>query len=355
MKPNKDQTETIQQSVIQAIKSQTPLQIIGGASKSFYGGIPEGKPLFMTAHQGIVNYHPSELVITARTGTLLSEIEQTLAEQGQMLAFEPPYFSPSATLGGTIACGFSGARRPFTGSVRDFVLGCKIINGKGEVLSFGGEVMKNVAGYDVSRLMVGAMGTLGVLLEVSLKVLPKPAVENTRVFELSAVEALARMLELSKQSLPLSGLSFDGTKLAVRLSASDKAVKQAITRLGGDELNDADDFWRDCKEHQHDFFKNTADLWRLSIPPATPELNLSGEWFYEWGGAQRWLKSTEENKAIFLMAEKVEGHATLFRTENRSAELFQPMPSVLKKLNKNIKLAFDPHGIFNPNRLSEAG
>lgn len=355
MKANKDQTEAIQQSVIQAIKSKTPLQIIGGASKSFYGRIPLGKELSISRHQGIVNYHPSELVITARTGTLLSEIEQVLAEQGQMLAFEPPYFSPSATLGGTIACGFSGARRPFTGSARDFVLGCKIIDGKGEVLSFGGEVMKNVAGYDVSRLMVGAMGTLGVLLEVSLKVLPKPAYENTRIFELSSVAALARMVELSKQTLPLSGLSFDGSKLAVRLSASDKAVKQAIKTLGGDELNDADDFWQDCIEHQHEFFKNTDDLWRLSIPPATPELELSGEWFYEWGGAQRWLKSTEADKAIFTMAEKVEGHATLFRTTNRLAELFQPMPRVLKKLNASIKSTFDPHGIFNPNRISEAG
>jgi len=354
MKQKNDQSDFIQHTVIHAIASKKPLQIVGGASKSFYGRTPQGTELSINSHQGIVNYHPSELVITARTGTLLSDIERVLAEQGQMLAFEPPYFSPSATIGGVIACGFSGARRPFTGSVRDFVLGCKVINGKGDILSFGGEVMKNVAGYDVSRLMVGAMGTLGVLLEVSLKVLPKPAFENTRIFELNSLEALARMVMLSQQSLPLSGLSFDGQKMVVRLSGVEKAVKAASKQLGGDELKNAGAFWLDSKEHQNTFFKTSADLWRLSVPPASPELALSGEWFYEWGGAQRWLKTTESKQTIFSVAENVAGHASLFRTNHRSADLFQPLPAALKKLNSNIKMAFDPLGIFNPYRLNEA-
>jgi len=351
---NNDQTEAIQQSVTQAIDSRTPLQIVAGASKSFYGRIPQGQELSIARHQGIVNYHPSELVITARTGTLLSDIEATLAEQGQMLAFEPPYFSPSATIGGAIACGFSGARRPFTGSVRDFVLGCKIINGKAEVLSFGGEVMKNVAGYDVSRLMVGALGTLGVLLEVSLKVLPKPAVEITRLFELNTTDALAKMQALSQQSFPLSGLNYDGQTLALRLSGTEKTLQQAGKNIGGDELKDAALFWRQCIEQQHDFFKTATDLWRFSVPASTPEIALSGDWFYEWGGAQRWLKTTEPKQTIFSMAETLEGHASLFRTQHRSSELFQPLPSVLKKLNGNIKMAFDPLGLFNPYRMTEA-
>jgi glycolate oxidase FAD binding subunit len=347
-----DQTEVIQHSVVQAIETKTPLHIVGGASKSFYGRVSHGKVLSMSAHQGIVNYHPSELVLTARTGTLLSDIEQTLAKQGQMLAFEPPYFSASATLGGTIACGISGARRPYTGSVRDFVLGCKIINGKGDVLSFGGEVMKNVAGYDVSRLMVGAQGTLGVLLEVSLKVLPKPVVEKTRIFELNVVDALAHMTELSTKSLPLSALSFDGRLLYVRLSGAEKAVLAATKKVGGNELLDQETFWRDCNEQRNSFFKGTSDFWRLSIPPATPEFSLSGEWFYEWGGAQRWLKTPESKQNIFALAEKMQGHATLFRAEDRSGELFQPLPETLKKLHRNIKMAFDPVGIFNPYRMS---
>ena len=346
-----DQTRLLHQTVLDALETETPLQIVGGASKAFYGRTPQGKILNTHAHQGIVNYHPSELVITARTGTPLSIIEKTLAEHGQMLAFEPPCFSPSTTFGGAIACGFSGARRPFTGSVRDFVLGCKMINGKAEVLSFGGEVMKNVAGYDVSRLMVGAMGTLGVLLEVSLKVLPKPAVEKTQVFELTVSDALALMTELSKKSLPLSGLSFVDSLMYVRLSGAEKTVMSASNKIGGDELVGEDSFWRDCNEQRTRFFREPDDLWRISVPPATPVLSLSGEWVYEWGGGQRWLKTTESRQSIFALAEKVNGHASLFRARDRSAEIFQPMSEVLKKLNSKIKAAFDPANIFNPYRM----
>ncbi len=207
--PAHDQTLFLQQAVRDAVAAKTPLKITGGDSKAFYGRESTGQLLNVNGHRGIVNYHHSELVITARAGTLLSTIQKTLAEQRQMLAFEPPHFADSATLGGTVACGLSGSRRPFTGSVRDFVLGCKIINGKGEILSFGGEVMKNIAGYDVSRLMAGAMGTLGVLLEVSLKVLPLPAVEQTVCLELNPDDAVKKMTSLASQSLPVSGLSYD--------------------------------------------------------------------------------------------------------------------------------------------------
>ncbi len=349
---NTDQTQCIQQLVAASLNPITPLQIEGGKSKLFYGREPQGSILSLADHCGIVNYHPSELVITARTGTALSIIEQTLAEQGQMLAFESPYFSSTATLGGTIASGFSGARRPFTGSVRDFVLGCKLINGKAQVLSFGGEVMKNVAGYDVSRLMVGAMGTLGVLLEVSLKVLPRPADECTQVFQLEFGDALLKMIELSKKCLPLSGLSFDGKMLYVRLSGSEKAVKAACLKVGGDILASSEDFWQESIEQKLDFFNNAEELWRLSVPPATPEIALPGKWFYEWGGAQRWLISNESKQTVFAAAEKLGGHACLFRAKNRSAEIFQPLPEPLKKLNRNIKTAFDPHNIFNPYRMN---
>jgi len=346
-----DQTEFIQHLIQQTLENESTIQLVGGSSKYFYGRAPQGEVLSSVEHQGIVNYHPSELVITARTGTALSNIEKTLAEHGQMLAFDPPHFSQSATLGGVVACGISGHRRPFTGSVRDFVLGCKMINGKAEVLSFGGEVMKNVAGYDVSRLMVGAMGTLGFLLEVSLKVLPKPIIELTQIFEMDTNDALTHMTALSRQSLPLSGISYDGRLLYVRLSGMEKAVIAACNRVGGDELADSEQFWLNSKEHKNHFFQTTEDLWRISVPPATPELTLSGEWFYEWGGGQRWLKTSETSQAIFKMAEQMNGYATLFRSKDRSAEMFQPMSATLKKLNKNIKNAFDPKAIFNPYRM----
>jgi len=211
--------------------------------------------------------------------------------------------------------------------------------------------MKNVAGYDVSRLMVGAMGTLGVLLEVSLKVLPKPAVERTQVFELTVSDALALMAELSKKSHPLSGLSFVDNLMYARLSGTEKSVISASKKIGGVELVGDNSFWQDCNEQRASFFQASDDLWRISLPPATPDLLLSGEWFYEWGGAQRWLKTTEPRQSIFDMADEMQGHACLFRARDRSAELFQPMPEVLKKLNRNIKAAFDPEGIFNPYRM----
>lgn len=348
-----DQTEFFQHTIVEALSHKTPLEIKGGGSKQFYGKLPQGQLLSTSAHQGIISYHPSELVLTARTGSKLSDIEAVLAEHGQMLAFEPPHFSSTATLGGAIACGFSGARRPFTGAARDFVLGCKIINGKAQVLSFGGEVMKNVAGYDVSRLMAGAMGTLGLLLEISLKVLPKPEIECTQMLQLNTDAALKKMATLASQSLPLSGLSFDGVNLYIRLSGAENAVNAACQKVGGERLNNPDVFWHSCHEQTHSYFNQANDLWRLSVPPATPEIALTGEWFYEWGGAQRWLKTSESKTTLFALATKLDGHATLFRSKERSAGIFQPLPAGLKKLNRNLKSAFDPDGLFNPYRISE--
>ncbi len=349
--PAHDQTLFLQQTVRDAIAAKTPLKISGGNSKTFFGRESTGQLLRVNGHQGIVNYHPSELVITARAGTLLSTIQKTLAGQGQMLAFEPPHFADSATLGGTIACGLSGSRRPFTGSVRDFVLGCKIINGKGEVLSFGGEVMKNVAGYDVSRLMAGAMGTLGILLEVSLKVLPLPAIEQTVCLELNPDAAINKMTALASQSLPVSGLSYDSQILYVRLSGSEKAVTASVNKIGGEADKVDSLFWENLNEQRHEFFQNTMNLWRLCVPSATAQLKLAGDWFYDWGGGLRWLKSEESAQRIFAVAEQAQGHALLFQGEDRSGDVFQPLSGKLQQLNRNIKQAFDPDGLFNPNRM----
>lgn len=346
-----DRTQSLQQAVAQAFAEKTPLQIAGGGSKAFYGRESSGRLLSVNQHSGIVNYQPSELVITARAGTLLSDLRKTLAAQGQMLAFEPPGFAETATLGGTVACGFSGPRRAFTGSVRDFVLGCKIINGKAEVLSFGGEVMKNVAGYDVSRLQAGAMGTLGVLLEVSLKVLPLPAAELTRCFELTAADAIGKMTALAAESLPVSGLSYDGCQLYVRLSGAEKAVVAAAGKVGGDTAAAAGSYWQDLNEQRHGFFQNSMNLWRLCVPPATGELDLEGDWFYDWGGGLRWLKSDEPAQAVFSAAENAQGHAVLFKGQDRTGDVFQPLGGKLRQLNRNIKQAFDPAGILNANKM----
>lgn len=346
-----DQTCKLQQAVAQALEAGTPLKIIGGSSKDFYGRETAGQPLCLAEHRGIVNYHPSELVVTARAGTLLSELQSTLAENGQMLAFEPPGFAETATLGGTVACGFSGSRRPYTGSVRDFVLGCKIINGNADILSFGGEVIKNVAGYDISRLMAGAMGTLGVLLEVSLKVLPLPVAEATCCFELPLHKAIGRMTELAGKSLPVSGLSYDGNVLYARLSGAEKTVNVAAGKIGGDIRTIDAGYWRKLNEQQHAFFRTEINLWRICLPPATKPLSIDGDWHYDWGGGLRWLKTEAAAAEVFSAAERAQGHAVLFKGKNRGDDVFQPLTGKLKQLNYNIKQAFDPAGLFNPYRM----
>lgn len=330
------------------------LQIIGGASKNFYGRPARGEPLRVAGHCGIVAYDPTELVVTARAGTRLSDLDAALASNNQMLAFEPPHFGAHATLGGTIACGFSGPRRPYAGSARDFVLGTKIINGKGEVLSFGGRVMKNVAGYDVSRLMVGALGTLGVLLDISLKVLPRPTAEATVTFTLTPEQALAKMNAHAAQPLPLSAACHLGDTLYMRLSGSEEAVRAARRKLGGETYAGGDEFWRQLREHQLAFFGGDTPLWRISAPSAAPLIHLPGQWLIDWGGAQRWLKSAARPTDVWEVAGAGGGYATLFRGGDRAGEVFPPLPPALAQLHRRLKRAFDPAGALNPGRYSTA-
>ena len=347
MNQDNDIANDLAEAVKAAAGKHTRLTITGSGSKRFYAGDIEGETLDVTGHRGIVSYEPTELVVTARAGTPLAELEAALADKGQMLAFEPPWFGDGATLGGTIACGFSGPRRPYAGAARDFVLGTRIINGKGEILHFGGEVMKNVAGYDISRLMVGALGSLGVLLEVSLKVLPKPAKEITLCFEMTADKAIAIMNALGAQPLPLSAACHAGDTLYVRLSGTELGVQAARDKLGGKALDKGDDFWRDIREHRHGFFQGDAPLWRLSVPPATPVINLPSQWLLDWGGAQRWLKSVAPTGEIRQKTESLGGHATLFRPAKKNGAQFHPLPPKLVELHQNLKRAFDPAGILN--------
>lgn len=346
-----DNTEQLRERVLSAIANRIPLQIIGGNSKAFYGRPTQGEPFHVAQHSGIIHYEPTELVITARCGTPLAEIETLLAAHGQMLAFEPPHFGSNATLGGTVATGLSGSRRAYTSAVRDVVLGTRLINGQGEVLKFGGEVMKNVAGFDVSRLQVGALGTLGVLLDISLKVLPCPEAEITLCFIMNETQALTTMTQWGRQNLPISAMCFEGNTLHIRLSGAESALKAARQRLGGEALSPiiAQAFWLSVREQQHDFFQGETPLWRLSLAPATPQPQLSGTWFIDWGGALRWLKSDESAETIFATMQNLSAHACRFRSA--LGYEFQPPSEALAKLHRNIKQAFDPHGIFNRGRL----
>lgn len=348
--PNQDISQALQQQVQQAIASKSSLNIVGGNSKVFYGREPVGDVLNVGGHSGLVSYEPTELVATIRAGTPLQELEQALRDKGQMLPFEPPHFGETATVGGTVACNFAGPRRPYAGAVRDHVLGIKMINGQGEIVHFGGEVMKNVAGYDLSRLMAGAMGTLGVLLEVSFKVLPVAQTEVTLYRGCNMGSAIGTMNEWASRPYPISAAVFDGEMLYVRFSGSHSAVAAARKKFGGDELIEADSFWHRIKEHQHGFFKGEAPLWRLSVPPATPPLDLPGKFFIDWGGAQRWYRGEVDARQIHRVAQKASGHAELFRGGDRS-QPFASLTAVMMRLHKNLKRELDPNNVFNPGRM----
>lgn len=349
---DQDSATTLAEQVSDAAARTAALRIRAGGSKDFLGRSPQGEVLDVTGHCGIVHYEPTELVITARAATPLAEIEAALYEHGQMLGFEPPHFAANATLGGTIACGLSGPARPFRGAARDYVLGSKMINGRGEILRFGGEVMKNVAGYDVSRLLCGAYGTLGVLLEVSLKVIPRPVAEAYLSLELSVEQAHTSMVRWQRQSLPLSGLCYDGECLHLRIAGTAKAVEATRQGIGGEPEADGAQFWQRLREQQGPFFEGEGELWRLSVPATTATLALDGRQLVEWGGALRWFRAAPDTDAdaVFASADRAGGHAMRFRGR-QDGQVFQPLAADLAALHRRVKQSFDPAGIFNPGRM----
>jgi glycolate oxidase FAD binding subunit len=336
-----------------AAAGKRALRLRGGGSKDFYGNEPRGELLDTRSCSGIVAYEPTELVVTARCGTLLSELEKILSTQGQFLAFEPPNFGSSATIGGCVAAGLSGPRRASAGAVRDFVLGAKIVDGRGQLLVFGGQVMKNVAGYDLSRLLAGSLGTLGLILEVSLKVLPRPRAELTLTLELPQAKALESMNRWAGQPLPVSASAWTDGDLALRLSGAESAIKAAAEKLGGEamEAGRAERYWTGIREQSDAFFGGDMPLWRLSLPSHAPQVELPGAQLIEWGGALRWLKTNAEAATVRAAAARAGGHATLFRATDKSAGAFAPLPPAGARLHRELKSAFDPAGIFNPGRL----
>lgn len=345
-----DCTESLRTAVEQAFKTQQPLTIIAGGTKAFLGHpVTGGQPLDVTEHRGIINYQPGELTVTVRSGTPLLELQAALAEQGQMLAFEPPAFGPTATIGGVIAAGLSGPARPWAGAARDFVLGCRIINGRGQVLRFGGEVMKNVAGYDLSRLMAGAWGTLGVLLDVSLKVLPAPQARITLAHEGDARQTIDRFSQWGNKPWPITAAWWEQGCSHIRLAGSENTINSAHQTLGGEIQTDNTGFWDSIREHTHPFFSGDRPLWRLAVAPATAPLSVDGDMAIDWGGAQRWLRTEADSESLRETATSVGGHATCYRGNSNCC--FHPLPSPLMSLQQRIKNALDPAGILNPGRI----
>lgn len=343
------------QRIAEAGVAKTPLRIRGGGSKDWYGQSLTGEILDTREYCGILAYDPTELVITVRCGTPLAEIEAVLAERNQMLAFEPPRYSPDSTIGGVVAAGLSGPRRQAAGAVRDFVLGATLMDGKGEVLRFGGRVMKNVAGYDVSRMLAGSLGMLGLILDVSLKVLPKPFFETTlRFTSIGKSDATARLNRWGGEALPITASAWHGRVLIVRLSGTQAAVDAAVKKLGGEVVDDAADLWDGLRDQTNGFFADAADgtsLWRLSLPSTTPSLRIKGEQLIEWGGAQRWLRTDADVATIRHAAQQAGGHATLYRGTDKNVGVFQPLAPPIAAIHRHLKNAFDPAGIFNRGRM----
>ena len=347
---------------IQAARAQRrPLDIRGGSTKAFYGGEPVGEPLDVRPLAGISSYEPSELVVTVRAGTPLSELEAALADKGQCLPFEPPRFADGGTVGGMVAAGLAGPTRAAVGGVRDYVLGATLLNGKAELLSFGGTVMKNVAGYDVSRVLAGSMGIFGVICEVSLKVLPVPPASVTVRLEMDAATAIRQLNEWGGQPLPLNASAWWDGMLVLRLAGAAAAVQAARARIGGELIEPAAalPFWQGLRDHRDEFFigaakavEGGANLWRLSVPATAGPLKLSGEQLLEWGGAQRWICTSAPATTLRDVAAAVGGHAVLFRTRDKSgAATFAPLKAPLDRIHTELKRAFDPDGLFNPGRL----
>lgn len=327
------------------------LRIVGSDSKNFYGDVQEGTTLCVADYAGIISYEPAEQVIVARCGTPLVEIESLLAEHGQALAFEPPHFGPATTIGGAIAAGLSGPARAYTGAARDFVLGVRIVDGLGNVLKFGGEVMKNVAGFDVSRLMTGSWGTLGVVAEVSLKLVPRAPFVATQQLELDEAAFIELINTLSGKPLPLSASYYRNGVARIRLAGPESSVRAAQAKIGGEPVSEDAAFWSALRDHLLEFFQDEAPLWRLSVRATCAPLGFD-QTLIEWGGALRWIKSAAPAETIRAQAKAAGGSASLFRHGAATPRL-APLDPVLARLNQRIKQAFDPLALFSPGRLPQ--
>jgi len=343
--------EQLQEQVSDATSAATPLCIVGGNSKHDVGRELVGDPISVSGYSGVVDYQPTELVITVRAGTTLLELKEILASENQMLACETPEFDGTASIGGALACAQSGPSRPWFGSIRDQLLGVRLINGKAEHLRFGGQVMKNVAGYDVARLQAGAMGAFGLLTEVSLKVLPRPESSRTIRRQLDAATAIQVMNQISGTPLPLTGACWYGGDLYLRLSGQSSVIDSIVAELEGEALADDDEFWTALREQSLPFFDGAGELWRLSVRANASHSKPGGDWLIDWGGARRWLSGAHDRDELERIAVESGGEAMQVRGGDRSAEIYPALPEAHRAMLQRLKLAFDPAAIFNRGRL----
>jgi glycolate oxidase FAD binding subunit len=352
--------QRLRDRILVARDSKTALEIRGGCTKRFYGNVPRGEPFDVRDLAGISSYEPTELVVTALAGTPLMELESVLAERGQCLPFEPPHFGAAGTVGGMVAAGLAGPARASAGPLRDFVLGVTMLNGMGESLTFGGQVMKNVAGYDVSRLIAGSMGILGVICEVSLKVMPILPAYRTLCIEIDEAAALKRLNRWAGESFPMNASTWQRGRLHVRLAGAKAAVGRALEGAAGRELEPqaAAAWWSGIRDHRHEFFslsdaqlERGECLWRLAVPDSVPPIALPGEQLIEWGGGQRWWRSAAPASQIRSAAERAGGHATLVRAADKRPGVFTALKAASMVIHQRLKQSFDPAGIFNPGRL----
>ena len=341
----------LQERARAAIAARQPLCIVGGNSKQFLGREQQGDPIDVSGCSGVVDYQPTELVITVRAGTTISELRQVLAEENQVLACEPPEFGGKATVGGTLACNLSGPSRPWNGSVRDHVLGVRIINGKAEHLRFGGQVMKNVAGYDVSRLQAGAMGTLGIITEVTLKVVPKPESSVTVRRAVGAGESLRVMNRICREPLPLAGACWLAGDIYIRLSGPESVISAAAKRIEGDTLAREDDFWSRLGEMDLPFFAEAKDLWCVLLRPTHGHFDQDADWLIDWRGARRWLAARRDRSTLDEHMQDTGGELWQVRGAGEGADVFPPRSDAYRKTLLRLKEALDPVGVFNPGRL----
>jgi len=341
----------IQDQVRNAASTSEALCIVGGDSKRGLGREPVGTPVNVSDLAGVVEYQPTELMITVQAGTTISQLQDVLAEKRQMLACETPNYDGKATVGGALACNQSGPSRPWYGSIRDHVLGVRLINGKAEHLRFGGQVMKNVAGYDVSRLQAGAMGTFGILTEVSIKVLPRSEASLTVRQEMDADQAIRTMNKIGMSPGPLTGACWHDGAMLLRVSGPKSVIEASAATLGGEQVDNDAKFWAGLREQTLPFFEGNQDLWKFSVRPTSPHFLSQGDWLIDWGGAQRWLSGWHDHDELDTIAVTSGGEVSRVRGGDRNSEVLPSLTGIRRELLIRMKQAFDPAGVFNPGRL----
>jgi glycolate oxidase FAD binding subunit len=343
-----DEIEAFAEVIKKADTEGNPIQIRGGATKNFLGYVPEGQQILTTeSYTGILDYHPAELIVRVKAGTPVATLTGLLQSEGQMLAFDPPVHDATSTIGGVVSAGLSGSARPFRGAARDHLLGAGMVLHDGAYCEFGGQVMKNVAGYDVSRLVCGAYGTLGLIADLSLKVVPVPELEKTINRECSSDEAREIIKSLSNRVSPLSASCFSGDALSIRLSGSEQAVKATEKMLKGAEADNS--LWDQLDAQALPAFQNASDIWRLSTEADEPWFDYDFA-IVDWGFAQRWLLDPKSDPRDGYAGS---GHWTRIRCDNDvfQAEVFQPLSTLALELHRRLKSTFDPGRIFNPGRM----